>query len=264
MFLPDSIAWSRGNLSTGPVPFGFLFKTQDASPPRESLTVGTQQVPVLLVKNSRARRYVLRLQPDGAARVTIPRGGTLNEGWRFLERNTPWLEQQVQKLAARSKVDRRWLLGSELLFRGETVRIEPGVNDETGAIRFGTEVLWVADASADLRRRIEGHLWHLARKEFPPRVFDLAAKHQLPVQRVTVRNQRSRWGSCSRRGTISLNWRLIQTPPFVRDYIIYHELAHLREMNHSDRCWREVERLCPDYREAERWLRKHSSLIHRH
>jgi len=76
------------------------------------------------------------------------------------------------------------------------------------------------------------------------------------VKRVTVRGQRTRWGSCSRRGTISLNWRLIQTPEDVRDYIILHELAHLRQMNHSDRFWREVERLCPDYRSAERWLKQ--------
>jgi predicted metal-dependent hydrolase len=73
-----------------------------------------------------------------------------------------------------------------------------------------------------------------------------------------VRNQRSRWGSCSRRGTISLNWRLIQTPVSVRDYVILHELAHLKEMNHSKRFWREVARLCPDYKEAENWLKRHS------
>jgi predicted metal-dependent hydrolase len=78
---------------------------------------------------------------------------------------------------------------------------------------------------------------------------------------VTVRNQRSRWGSCSRRGTISLNWRLVQTPLFVRDYLVLHELAHLKEMNHSRRFWSEVARLCPDFPEAERWLKQHSRLL---
>ena len=78
---------------------------------------------------------------------------------------------------------------------------------------------------------------------------------------MTVRNQRSRWGSCSRRGTISLNWRLIQAPVFVRDYLILHELAHLKEMNHSRRFWREVARLCPDFAQAERWLKEHASLL---
>jgi predicted metal-dependent hydrolase len=89
----------------------------------------------------------------------------------------------------------------------------------------------------------------------------LAAQHQLTVQRVAVRNQRSRWGSCSRRGTLSLNWRLIQTPPFVLDYIILHELMHLRQMNHSPRYWGEVKRVCPQYQTAERWLKEHSTLL---
>jgi len=100
----------------------------------------------------------------------------------------------------------------------------------------------VTGPAADLRSAIERHLWRLAAKEMPLRVLEYDAVHQLPVRRITVRNQRSRWGSCSRRGTISLNWRLIQSPPFVRDYIILHELMHLREMNHSIRFWREVKR----------------------
>ena len=105
------------------------------------------------------------------------------------------------------------------------------------------------------------HLWKLAAAELPPKVFELAAAHQLNVRRVTVRNQRSRWGSCSRRGTISLNWKLIQAPPFVRDYIVLHELMHLRQMNHSARFWREVEVVCPEYKTAEKWLKQNSALL---
>ena len=78
---------------------------------------------------------------------------------------------------------------------------------------------------------------------------------------MSVRNQRSRWGSCSIGGTISLNWRLIQSPEFVRDYIIYHELAHLWEMNHSARFWARVEDICPGWREAERWIKRNGSLV---
>jgi predicted metal-dependent hydrolase len=105
------------------------------------------------------------------------------------------------------------------------------------------------------------HLWKLAAAELAPKVYEFAAVHQLKVQRVTVRNQRSRWGSCSRRATISLNWKLIQAPPFVRDYIILHELMHLRQMNHSARFWGEVEAVCPEYKTAEKWLKEHSSLL---
>jgi predicted metal-dependent hydrolase len=108
---------------------------------------------------------------------------------------------------------------------------------------------------------VERQLRGLAAEELPPRLFELARRHGLCVQRVTVRNQRSRWGSCSRRGTISLNWRLIQTPPFVRDYILLHELAHFIEMNHSRRFWAEVARLCPEFAQAERWLKNNGDLL---
>lgn len=135
------------------------------------------------------------------------------------------------------------------------------MSGQTGMVRFGNETVPTTDPAADLRPVIERHLWQLAAKELPPKVFELAALHQLTVRRVTVRNQKSRWGSCSRRGTISLNWRLIQTPPFVQNYLCLHELAHLREMNHSFRFWRQVECFCPDYKTAERWLRQHSFLL---
>jgi hypothetical protein len=216
---------------------------------------------MVLVRNTRARRYVLRLRPNGSARVTIPRGGSAAEARRFAERNKGWVERELQRFATRPTRPKEWLIGTEILFRGELVKIEAGVNGESGRIRLGSEVIQVADPAADLRPAIERHLWRLAAKELPSRVLEYAAVHQVPVRRITVRNQRSRWGSCSRRGTISLNWRLIQAPPFVRDYICLHELMHLREMNHSARFWREVERVCPDYETAERWLKQHSALL---
>ena len=92
-------------------------------------------------------------------------------------------------------------------------------------------------------------------------VFEFAGRHNLQVNRVSVRNQRTRWGSCSRRGQISLNWRLVQTPVSVRDYIVLHELAHLKEMNHSRRFWAEVARLCPEFAQAERWLKANPGLL---
>ena len=156
---------------------------------------------------------------------------------------------------------KEWTVGTEILFRGETLKLEAGVNGESGKIRFGSEAIRVRDPAGDLRPAVERHLWKLAMRELPPRVLEFAAQHQLQVNRVSVRNQKSRWGSCSRRGTISLNWRLIQSPAFVQDYIILHELCHLRHMNHSRRFWREVERVCPDFEAAERWLKQHSALL---
>ena len=216
---------------------------------------------MILIRNPRARRYVLRLRPDGSARVTIPRGGSAAEARRFAERNKDWLERQLQRVATRPSRPKEWLIGTEILFHGEPVKLEAGANGDSGTIRFGIEMVPVSDPACDLRPAIEKHLWRLATKELPSRVLEFAARHQLRVQRITVRNQRSRWGSCSRRGTISLNWRLIQTPPHVQDYIFLHELCHLREMNHSRRFWREVERVCPDFETAERWLKQHASLL---
>jgi predicted metal-dependent hydrolase len=241
----------------------FEFNLNPAAGPAGTsvLVLNSRRVPVILVRNPRARRYALRVRPDGSARVTVPRGGSVAEAWRFAGRHIGWLERQLQGLANRPAKVPHWTVGTEILFGGELVRIEAGTNGEAGLVRLGSELISVADMSADLRPAIERLLWRRAAQELPPRVIELAAFHQLTVRRVTVRNQRSRWGSCSRHGTISLNWRLIQAPGFVRDYIILHELMHLRQMNHSVRFWREVERVCPEYRDAERWLKGHAGLL---
>ncbi len=231
------------------------------APPVVHLSVGQRPLPLLMVRNPRARRYLLRLRPDGSARVTIPRGGSTEMARQFVERHAAWLEREFQRLQSQPRKPAAWQVGTEILLRGESVRIEAGFNEDSEIVRFGGESVRVSDPAADLRPAIEGHLRQLATRELPPRVLELAARHGLTVRRITVRNQKSRWGSCSRGGTISLNWRLIQTPAFVSDYICLHELTHLRQMNHSPGFWREVERVCPDYRMAKRWLKEHSKLL---
>lgn len=224
----------------------------------DALEVSGVPIPLLLVRHPRARRYLLRLLPDGVARVTIPHGGSSREARKFAERHGDWLLRQRLRQATRSASDRTWRVGTEILFRGERVVIGPEIN---GAVEVGDQWIPVKIPAADLRPEIEGYLRALATREFPPRVLAFAARHGLTVQRVTVRNQKSRWGSCSPRGTISLNWRLIQTPDPVRDYIMLHELCHLRHMNHSARFWGEVKRVCPDFEPAETWLKKHAPLL---
>ncbi len=167
-------------------------------------------VPLLFVRHPRARRYLLRLRADGVARVTIPRRGSISAGRDFAEKNIGWLGEQLQRHAARPKTPIRWQTGTEIYFRGELIRAEP---ERQGWIRIGTELIKVTDGASDLKPAIQKYLHWLAGREFPPRVMELAGAHGIPVTRVSVRNQKSRWGSCSRRGTISLNWRLIQCPP---------------------------------------------------
>ena len=100
-----------------------------------------------------------------------------------------------------------------------------------------------------------------ALRELPPRLLELAALHGLTVTGISIRGQRSRWGSCSPKGHIALNYRLMLTPPYVREYILIHELMHLKQPDHSRKFWRHVETACPGFREAERWLRKHGSSL---
>lgn len=229
-------------------------ETPPAPPP---LLVGGRAVTLHLVRHPRARRYLLRLLADGSARVTIPRGGSAEEARRFAGRQTAWLETQWQRLQARPTVKTNWEIGGQILFRGETHTLH---RPTPGVVQFGSEVIH-AGTGDGLQAVIEEHLRRLAERELPPRVRALAREHQVEIRRVSIRNQRTRWGSCSRHGTISLNWRLIQTPAFVSDYVILHELMHRRQLNHSFRFWREVASVCPAYKLAESWLKQHAALL---
>lgn len=96
-----------------------------------------------------------------------------------------------------------------------------------------------------------------AGRELPARLMELAAEHGVTVRRISVRNQRSRWGSCGRDGHICVNWRLVRMPAWVRDYVLIHELMHMRRLDHSAKYWALVAAACPNYEAARRWLRLH-------
>ena len=206
------------------------------------------------MRNRKARRYILRLMPEGIARVTIPRGGTVEYAVEFARKNSRWLERQLQRTPP------EWKHGTAILFRGvpQQIQIVPGQGG--WRITFAGLEFEVVSQS-EVRPAIEAELRAAARSELISRTLELAVLHGLPVRTVQVRDQRSRWGSCSLRKTICLNWRLIQTPELVRDYIIIHELMHLKEMNHSARFWTHVAAAYPGYLEAERWLKKNSRLL---
>ena len=175
----------------------------------------------VFVRHPRARRYIVRVCDDGTVRVTIPPRGSKREALEFFERQQRWIEAQRRRLEERR-------------------------------------------ASAPIRRlspQVERELVMRARRELPARLLELAAEHGLSVTRVSVRNQRWRWGSCSRKGHICLNWRLVQTPTSVRDYVLIHELMHLKRMDHSLRFWKLVAKVCPGYRDARAWLRRHADQL---
>jgi predicted metal-dependent hydrolase len=130
---------------------------------------------------------------------------------------------------------------------------------------------WIEEqrARVQLRRRqtppldvaAEAALQARAKRELPAQLMALAAEHGITVRRVSIRNQRTRWGACSPSGTITLNWRLIQTPDFVRDYVMLHELMHRGELNHSRRFWRLVAACCPRMAAARAWLKEEGKTL---
>lgn len=207
-------------------------------------------------KRRNARRYILRVNARGdGGCVTIPRGGCRAEARNFAERNLAWLEDTLKRWQEQTRIAAD---ENHVLFRGETVAVVRKSDDE---LLLGVQTLRIRAGIGNLRAELKASLWKLAKAELPLRLHELAAAQGLAVKRVSVRDQRSRWGSCSVKGVVSLNWRLIQTPDFVRDYIMVHELMHLREMNHSARFWKLVHEAFPRTTEAEQWLKTHSALL---
>jgi hypothetical protein len=216
---------------------------------------------ILFERSPRARHYRLTLRRDGTAVATIPARGSVREAERFVEQHRDWLERARTRHQRRPRAAEVWTVGTRVLWRGELVEIRPAAGGERPQVGLAAEVFRVRSFDGDLRAALEAHFARRAKIELPARTWELAAVAGVDVKHVTVRNQRSRWGSCSATGTISLNWRLVQAPESVRDYIIHHELMHLREMNHSARFWARVEEVCPGWRDAEHWLKRNGSLV---
>ena len=227
---------------------------------KDAMQIGSQTIPIQFVRNRKARRYIIRVSPDGSVRATVPRVGSIKEARAFAERNVEWIAKQLQKLQEHPAHPAPWQHGTEILYRGEKVQLIVSPNHDGHVVQFGDLTLHVPH-TANLRPAVERHLRKLATGELTARTLELAKLHGLSVKRVTIRNQRSRWGSCSRCENISLNWRLLQMPDTVRDYVILHELAHTREHNHSQRFWRLVGELCPEYRAAKLWIRQHRGML---
>ena len=223
--------------------------------PGDTLRADPRAAPSIdYVRVRRARRYIVRVRPDGTVRVTIPRGGSRSEALRFVQKHLSWIHGERRRVRT-AHAPRIWTEGTTLMLYGEPVVLHlVGSGDECRAVYGGRRVR-VPDSARDLRPFVEADLRALARQELVARVFALAAHHGFSVSRVTIRDQRSRWGSCSPNGRIALNFRLVQMPPAICDYVLLHELMHLEQQNHSVRFWRLVERACPEFRTAERWLK---------
>lgn len=231
----------------------------EARPPSSPLVSARRDI--VFERSPRARRYRLTLRRDGTAVATIPSRGSVREAEEFVAQHRDWLERARERQRRRPRAAEVWTVGTRVLWRGELLEIRVAATGEKPQVCVAADVFRVRALEGDLRPTLEAQFARRAKIELPARTWELAALCGADVRQVTIRNQRSRWGSCSASGTISLNWRLVQTPDFVRDYIIYHELMHLREMNHSSRFWARVEEVCPGWREAERWIKRNGALV---
>ena len=179
-----------------------------------------------------------------------------------MSKNFAWVEKQFLSLRLQDSLlpDEASLAVGTVLFRGRRVPVQRVCEDESLAC-FAGQCDRDLSGESSLRDTVETILYRLAKVELPEATGRLAKVHGFNPGRVTIRNQRTRWGSCSSTGAISLNWRLIQVPAFVRDYVILHELIHLDHLNHSTRFWERLAKACPNLNAAEAWLKLHGNRI---
>jgi predicted metal-dependent hydrolase len=221
--------------------------------------------PVRLRCNRQARRYTLRIQAATREVVlTMPWRGSVAEAKAFAQKHGAWIAARLKRLPdARPFAD-----GVVVPLRGEPHRITHA-KGRRGTVWVeagddGAMSLCVAGDVPHIGRRVTDFLKREAKRDLERATAAAAEALGVTFKRISLRDQSSRWGSCSTTGVISYSWRLILAPPFVLDYLAAHEVAHLVEMNHSPRFWKVVERICPDMRRAKGWLDANGAELHRY
>jgi predicted metal-dependent hydrolase len=220
--------------------------------------------PVRIRRHRQARRYTLRIH--AATReviLTMPPRGSVREAKEFAQKHGGWIAARLRRLPEVAP----FADGTVLPLRGIQHRIvhRPGrrgtVWPETGA--DGEALLCVAGDVPHIDRRVGDFLRREALRALDTASRRAAEQLGVAIKRISVRDQSSRWGSCSTTGVLSYSWRLVLAPPFVLDYLAVHEVAHLIEMNHSPRFWRLVNGICADANRAKSWLDIHGTDLHR-
>jgi predicted metal-dependent hydrolase len=247
------------------MPLHALLYRRPSEPQTIEVVFDRSVYPVRLRRHRQARRYTLRIQ--AATReviLTIPPRGSLREARDFAQKHGGWIAARLGRLPRAAP----FAHGTVVPLRGEphqivhrhrvrgTVWTETSVNAE--------RLLCVAGQAAHINRRIGDFLRREARRDLESASLRFAGELGRTVRRVTVRDQSSRWGSCSTTGLLSFSWRLILAPSHILEYLAAHEVAHLVEMNHSAKFWRVVHRLCPDHERAKAWLDVHGADLHRY
>ena len=222
-----------------------------------ALDLGGRSVNVTVRRSASARRLSLRLDPAVGPLLVLPAKTRLAEAEAFLLAHRVWLAERLARLPQRIQL----VAGARLPLLGidHEIRHAPearrGVWAEAG-------VLHVSGRAEHVPRRVADFIKAEAKRRIYGLAFELAARLGRTPSRVTMRDTRSRWGSCSSRGDLSFSWRLALAPESVLTYVVAHEVAHLAEMNHSPAFWRLVEDLVGDPGAAKRWLKANGARLH--
>jgi predicted metal-dependent hydrolase len=226
----------------------------------DRIAIAGRDAPFRLRRSARARRLLLRVDSaSGAVTLTLPGRVGVVEGLRFISSHADWVVGQLAAVpAARPFAD-----GATVPLRGvpHVIRHCP---QERGGVWVNGHEICVAGQPEHLSRRVRDWLIRTARAEFSARAQEFAARVERRPGKAAIRDAKSRWGSCTAGGNLTLSWRMMLAPPHVADYLVAHEVAHLVHMNHGPAFWRLVERLAPEMDAARRWLRRHGAMLHRY
>ena len=247
------------------IPLRALLFRRTSAPSTITVDHGGDIFLVRLRSHRQARRYTLRIHSVTREVVlTMPPRGSVRQASAFAQKHAVWIAARLERLPDAAP----FADGMALPLRGLDHRIvhRPGARGtvwtETGV--GGEPLLCVAGAAPHIPRRVCDYLRREAKSDLENASRLAAATLGVAIKRVSVRDQSSRWGSCSTTGLLSYSWRLILAPPFVLEYLAAHEVAHLVEMNHSSAFWRLVERVCPQMSRAKAWLDAHGTGLHRY
>ncbi|WP_417667896.1 M48 family metallopeptidase [Roseibium sp.] len=237
-------------------------RRKQALPDHIEIDTGDARLRIRLRSNPRARRYLLRMPADYSGPIlTIPKGGDLARAERFARQHIDWLLERMtsrQDHVALQPGDRVPLRGVDHVIL-PTGKLRGLVESRSGS--EGPELL-VPGSDDHIPRKLVTWLKAQAKDDLHKAVDFHAGRLGEDYTGITVRDTKSRWGSCASNGRLSFSWRLILAPPEILDYVAAHEVAHLREMNHSDRFWKLCHELAPHTPDARRWLKEHGARLH--
>jgi predicted metal-dependent hydrolase len=236
-----------------------------ASSALKTENIGDLGAPVEFRRHPGARRLTLRVsRTRRAVIVTLPAQCDLDEAGSFITRNIEWVREHLDKLPTAVP----FRDGVFIPLRGEAHRVAFAGPQQRGPVQRRTTVsypeLSVSGHAEHAPRRLKDWLAKEAHRDLETRVAFHAERLKVVPKRIAVRDQTSRWGSCSTTGVLSFSWRLIMAPPEILDYVAAHEVAHLKEMNHGPRFWALVAKTMPELDDAKRWLQIYGMDLHRY